>query len=248
MGLEDILQQYSEIYTIVQPRLEDTEYFENKSFHYQELPQQLLYLLNHVSHGKSKSITSSISPVPSENEANTSIDFSSTLDVTATPLKTLPGNAIQVNETETEQSSSGDNENPPIQEVVEVFKETLLAREELQEKIAHTINEVRCPEVKESVISREVESAIVEVSEAQREPAFESLLQEILGASFTEKEKPPEAPTSTTNITNKDIIIIDGNGCVNNTACSSVVYNLTEQDILSMPVYVCNEKHDERGT
>ncbi|XP_065157061.1 uncharacterized protein [Atheta coriaria] len=219
MGLEDILQQYSEIYTIVQPRLEDTEYFENKSFHYQELPQQLLYLLNHVSHGK---------------------------NVTATPLKTLPGNAIQVDETETEQSSSGDNENPPIQEVVEVFKETLLAREELQEKIAHTINEVRCPEVKESVISREVESAIAEVSETQREPAFESLLQEILGASFTEKEKPPEAPTSTTNITNKDIIIIDGNGCVNNTACSSVVYNLTEQDILSMPVYVCNEKHDER--
>ncbi|EEZ97475.1 transcription initiation factor TFIID subunit 3 [Tribolium castaneum] len=183
MRLVDFLEEYAMIYSIVQGRLEETNYYETHTR--TSLVDQIMYLLD-----KETATVATSTPVISSSVGS---------EVDTTPAHTLPGNNSEENEpaiTKTpkkKSTRSKSREKEEILDVSEVLTQTLLENHELHEKIAETINIVRnTPETGRAATeehvsagaSKELDALIkTVVQRTEEDPVYNKLIDEIIGTA-----------------------------------------------------------------
>ncbi|XP_044261882.1 uncharacterized protein LOC123009557 isoform X2 [Tribolium madens] len=181
MRLVDFLEEYAMIYSIVQGRLEETNYYETHSR--TSLVDQIMFLLD-----KETGTVATSTPVISSSVGS---------EVDTTPAHTLPGNNSEENEpaiTKTPKKKSTRNKSKDKEEIMdvsEVLTQTLLENHELHEKIAETINIVRnTPETGRNTTEEHVSAgaakeldAIIKtvVQRTEEDPVYNKLIDEIIG-------------------------------------------------------------------
>ncbi|GJQ68969.1 hypothetical protein Trydic_g6154 [Trypoxylus dichotomus] len=207
-SLRDFLNEYAQIYNLVQERLEPTDYYDECSS--RNIVDQLTYLLDKCCQTRQNTPQRSRSSTPiKENrrcifQQNLSIiEEHASSELNTTPLEDLPGNSHDFNHTPgrrggiktnkntaVEEFDSGDSPDNGQEEVedIEVLKQTLLEHTELHEKIAEHINLVinttEANKAAEEKLSHELDSAVKAIVErTEADPIFEKLIGDLIGST-----------------------------------------------------------------
>ncbi|XP_063907156.1 proteoglycan 4-like [Zophobas morio] len=206
LTLVDYLEEYSEIYAIVQARIEETDCYER--YDRPTLVQQLLFLLDQEQ----------------PNLATSTPVMSAPCELEATPAHELPGNSSIDSDgslPKTPKKRNPKNKCKEKEDVVEleVLTQSLLEKHELHEKIAETINTVmNTPEVAKPVTdehisagaSKELDAVIKTVIQrTEEDPLYNKLIDEIIGQNFCptnceNQKKSVPCSTPTTSLTVDD--------------------------------------------
>ncbi|KRT79276.1 hypothetical protein AMK59_8260, partial [Oryctes borbonicus] len=208
-SLRDFLNEYAQIYNLVQERLEPTDYYEECSS--RNVVDQLTYLLDKYCSTTQNTPQRSRSSTPIKENKNRSffqqnlsvIEEHASSELNTTPLEELPGNSYEFHNipfrrtgiktnrnTPIEESDSGDSPDHGHGEVedIEVLKQTLLEHTELHEKIAENINLVikttETNKAAEEKLCHELDSAIKAIVErTEADPMFERLIGDLIGST-----------------------------------------------------------------